>query len=292
MGRHTASLSALALAALAACNTVPEPDDRGESVGYRTGTAEDDFLSNGERGNVNVTEVNWAGSVRLDAQGRAVHDPGDVFIELQNKHPRPMHLTGWILTIDYGTYADGRHWGNTSGLRSRREFVIPPRVNGAPVEPNGFVTIAARDGGAFGRIPCDEAPEDVRVTADGTCFLADYYIEELTLPHGPFEITLRDLDERLIDGGGDDRKLPFAGAWDLVTTRSMERIQLIFNNRGNRDAAWHTYALSDWNDGDRGILHQELRRFVHPDYRARTFASPGMPNSPDYSGFVSSGDFQ
>lgn len=291
MGWRSASIG-VALAALWACDTVPEPDGRGEQVGYRTGTAEDDYRNNGERGQVNITEVNWAGSVRLDADGRAVHDPSDVFIELQNKHPRPVHLTGWIITVDIGVYADGRWWGQSSGVRTRQQFVIPPRINAAPIEPNGFVTIAARDGGAFGRVPCDDAPEDVRVAPDGACYLADYYIPELALTQGPFEIRLQDLDERLIDGAGDDRKMPFSGAWDLVTSRSMERIQLIFNNRGNRDQAWHTYALSDWNGGDRGILHRELRRFVHPDYRARTFASPGMPNSPDYSGFVSSGDFQ
>ncbi len=291
-GTTVLSLAALALA-LSACDTPVEPDDRNEQVGYRTGTAADDYQSNGERGGVNITEVHWAGSVRGgDGETRLFHDPGDIFIELQNKHPRPMHFTGWILTIDTGVYADGRWWGQTSGVRTRREFVIPPRINNAPVEPNAFIVIAARDGGAFGRIPCDDAPQDVRTGVDGDCYLADYYIPDLELPHGPFEITLRDLDERLIDGAGDDRKLPFAGAWDLVTSRSMERIQLIFNNRGNRDQAWHTYALSDWHQGDRAVLHRELRRLVHPDYRTRTFASPGMPNSPDYSGYVSSGDFQ
>ena len=77
-----------------------------------------------------------------------------------------------------------------------------------------------------------------------------------------FEVTLRDLDERLIDHIGDDRKPPFAGSWDGVTSRSMERIQLIFNNRGDRDAAWHSYSLNDFDEDDRGAFHQRLRNQI------------------------------
>ena len=89
-------------------------------------------------------------------------------------------------------------------------------------------------------------------------------------------IDLKDLDERLIDHVGDPRK-PFAGAYDAVTARSMERIQLIFNNRGNRDSAWHTYSLNDFDGGRRAEWHQRLRSRIHPDFNARTFATPGMP---------------
>jgi hypothetical protein len=254
---------------LLGCEPQTEPDGRGEMVGYRSGTAADDYTSNGERGNVSVSEINWAGSV---ANGDNRHDPDDIFIELQNKHPRPVFLKGWILTIEAGHHTDGfRHPSSRRG-RSSVSYVLPLRINGRAVEPNEFVIIAKKRDGAF---------RD-----------ADFFIEDLSIPDGPFEMTLQDLDERLIDHIGDDRKLPFSGAWDGVTARSMERIQLIFNNRGNRDSAWHSYSLNDFDVGRRAQYHQSLRQRVHPDFNGRTFATPGMPNSPDYSGNTSSGSFE
>lgn len=276
----------------------PDPDGRGQQVGYRTGDQSSQWTSSGERGNFNVTEVFWPGSVRGEGAAR-VHDPRDVFIELQNKHPRPMHLTHWILQISSGKFDEGLHPGQTTkvpglpyGVPTRQEYLLPKRVNGQPVEPSEFVVIAASRTGAFGEIDCAQAPEGVRKSPDGRCWLADYYIEDLRLDNAPFEIVLQDSDERLIDQAGDRRKRPFAGSWDLVSARSMERVQIIFNNRGNRDQGWHTYSLNHWEEGEKGALHKDLRRFVHPDYLTHTYATPGMPNSPDYSGFVSSGDFQ
>ena len=257
------------VAVLSACAPEPEPDGRGEQVGYRTGVRGDDFTSNGERGNVNITEIFWTGSVRGD---EAVHDPDDVFIELQNKHPRPIHLTGWLLTIEVGRNLDGQLEANTSGIRDRVTYVIPAREGGQAVEPNGFVVMAAKRDGAFRE--------------------ADYYVESLRIPRAPFDIELRDLDERLMDHVGDDRKPAFAGSWDKVTSRSMERVQVIFGNRGGREAAWHTYSLNDYDTGLRGELHLALRAKTHEEYRLRTFATPGLPNSPDYSGTVSSGSFE
>jgi hypothetical protein len=251
-----------------ACETEVEPDGRNEQVGYRTGTSADDYQSNGERGNVAITEIHWAGSVRNDT---GQYDPKDVFIELQNKHPRPIHLTGWILTIETGFHTEGLHHVPRSE-RSSVSYVLPRRLSGQPVETNGYLVVASRADGAFSN--------------------ADYIIEDLVIPKGPFEVTLQDLDERLIDHVGDDRKLPFAGAWDGHTARSMERIQLIFNNRGNRDSAWHTYSLNDFDSGRRGGWHQELRQYLNPDFAERTMATPGMPNSPDYSGNTSSGSFE
>jgi len=296
----TAAALALGFGALltGGCAPEPEPDRRNEGVGYRSGTEADDWRSSGERGNVNVTEVFWSGSVRGTMENRE-HFAGDVFIELQNKHPRPMNFNGWILQIESGLLNEGR-WheqsGSVPGLQFgvpvRREYVLPQRVNGRPVEANEFVVIAASRTGAFGEIACNVAPPEVRVSPDGRCWLADYYIDDLVITDNPFELMLMDSDERLVDQAGDSRKRPFAGAWDLVTARSMERIQVIFNNRGNRDMAWHSYSLNTWDTGDRGRLHEVLRRYVHPDFRALTYATPGMPNSPDYSGFVSSGDFQ
>jgi hypothetical protein len=252
------------------CETPVEPDDRDQEVGYRTGTRDDGYTSNGERGNVNITEVMWAGSIEGTGPA-ALHHPGDIFIELQNKHPRPIHLTGWQLTIRAGHFSDGLHHESRAD-RSSVTYTLPLRAGGQAVEPNEFVVVATR--------------------ADGAWLDPDYVLPDLRLANGPFAITLRDRDERLIDGAGEDRKPPFAGARDGVTARAMERIQLIFNNRGNRDASWHTYSLNDFDDGERGALHQSLRARVREEYRAATFATPGYPNSPDYSGYISSGSFE
>lgn len=278
-------LALLAAAWLPGCDQMSgtlEKDQRDQQVGYRTGTAADGYRSNGERGNIQISEVNWAGSVRGEAgttRLERVYDPDDDFIELQNKHNRPMYLTGWLITVETGNDSDGHVEGGSRAKPWKRTYVLPAPEDGRPVEPNQFIVIAGKRDGAF---------------AD-----ADYVIEGFSLPDAPFQITLRDLDERLIDGAGDGRKRPFAGGYDLVSVRSMERIQLIFANRGNRESAWHSYALNDAFpglpvdfDGDAAQLHAALRRRVAPEFRAYTLATPGMPNSPDYSGFVSSGDFQ
>ncbi|MBV71446.1 MAG: hypothetical protein CMH52_08845 [Myxococcales bacterium] len=262
-------IASLAIALAMGCGMEPEPDGRGEMTGYRTGTVDDDYTSNGERGNVSISEINWAGSVR---NGDFSHDPNDIFIEMQNKHPRPIFLKGWLLTVEAGFNADGLRQAPSYRDRAKRTYVLPPRENGRPMETNEFIIIAKKRDGAFAN--------------------ADFFIEDLEIPDGPFEMTLQDLDERLIDHIGDDRKLPFAGAWDGVTARSMERIQLIFNNRGNRDSAWHSYSLNDFDDGRRGEFHQMLRQRIDANYLQRTFATPGMPNSPDYSGNISSGTFE
>lgn len=263
-----ALLAALLLTSLCGCERAPDSGIERE-VGYRSGTVDDGYLSNGERGNVQVNEIMWAGSVRGDGLDR-VWDPDDVFIELQNKHPRPIYLHRWQITVEVGHALDGLDETSRDD-RSRITYVIPRRESRQPVQPNEFVVIAAKRDGAFE---------------------ADYYIEGLKLPRTHFQITLQDIDNRLIDGGGDARKPAFAGAFDRVTARSMERIQLIFNNRGNRDASWHTYSLNDFDTDERGALHAGLRDRIREEWRPLTFATPGRPNSPDYSGFISSGSFE
>ncbi|MEE2788095.1 MAG: hypothetical protein VX589_12200 [Myxococcota bacterium] len=294
MIRRRPILLSIFMSVLLGCGQTPEPDGRGEQVGYRSGTADDGYRSNGERGNVQITEIHWAGSVRGQGDD-AIYDPDDVFVELLNKHPRPVHLTGWLLTIEAGHHTDGLRHASSRRWRSEVTYVIPPRLNGAPIEPNERVVLAAKPNGAFRN--------------------ADYYVEGFAIPRGPFELTLQDLDERLIDHVGDSRKLPFAGAWDGFTARSMERTQLIFNNRGNRDSAWHSYSLNDFDenlsyysgtaragDDDSALIPLKdwhdvaspisLRARVHPEYGPRTFATPGLPNTPDYSGIVSAGDYE
>lgn len=260
------ALIVAAVLATAGCNTELEPSGYQFQTGYRSGTADDGYTSNVERGSVWITEVNWAGSVETVDDG-FVHHPDDVFIEVQNKFARPVHLTGWQLIVEAGStneYADPQ--GDED---SEVRYILPPRENGQPVNPNEYVVIAARRDGAFPN--------------------ADYYLEDLKIPYDRWEITIRDLDNRLDDGAGALEYEVFAGAWDGVTARSMERIQLIFSNRGNMDTSWHTYSYNDWSPGE---LHQRLREDIAENFRDRTFATPGYPNSPDYSGNTSSGDFQ
>ncbi len=246
---------------LAAC-TIDDPvPARDQQVGYRTGTADDGYLSNGERGDIMVTEINWAGSVS-GTMGARVHHPDDVFIEFQNKLERPVYITGWNLII---RAAAGRDPLVES--ESERTFVIPEREGGGPIQPNEFVYIAARRDGAF---------------AD-----ADYFIDDLSFPLDGFYMELRDIDDRLMDQAGSQTREPFAGSFDLVTVRSMERIQLIFSNRGTREAAWHSYSLNDWD-----AEHARLTRNIDEAYRALTYASPGVANTPDYSGNTSAGSFE
>jgi hypothetical protein len=263
-------LASAAVLSIVACDLEPQPDQRDQTVGYRSGTVNDDYLSSGERGNVSISEVNWAGSVESVGDG-FIHHPDDVFIELQNRHNRPTHFTRWLLTVETGVAMDTLHAERNDGNRSWA-YILPTRENNRPVEPNEFFVVAARRDGAFQQ--------------------ADYYIEDLHLPDAPFRITLQDLDERLIDSVGDDRKPVFAGAWDGVTSRSMERTQLLFNNRGDRDMAWHSYSLNDFSVEEQATLHERLRSEIAESFRARTFASPGFPSTPDYSGSFSSGDFQ
>ncbi len=254
--------AALAAALLPACTGGPIGDERGQGVGYRAGTEQDGFTSNGERGNVLITEINWAGSVTDDG----VHDPGDIFIELQNKHPRPIHLTGWQLIIEAGSNHPA-HANLSRDERPRVTYVIPPRVGGQPFQPNEYVLIAAKNTGAFRNV--------------------DYLIPDLKIPRDFFEITLRDVDDRLIEPAGSVEQEVFAGSFDLVTVRSMERIQQLFSNGGGGESSWHSYSYNDFDPG-----HAERGEFVAEGFKLFTFASPGKANSPDYSGNTSSGSFE
>lgn len=174
-------------------------------------------------------------------------DPTDVFIELRNESARPMDLSNWIIDLT-GT--------------ARVSWRIP---EGAVVPVGRHAFIAAKSTGCF--------PEP------------DWVIPELKLPNGdPFQLTLRDADERLIEPAGSRDMPPFAGGYDLVVSRSMEKVEMMFGGRGTDPHAWHHYtpAPVDVPNNDRVAEH----------CRVRTLASPGRPNSPDYSGSLSSGSLE
>jgi hypothetical protein len=259
---------ALLVLLLFGCRDLPD-DEHGYQVAVRDGTKGEGYLSSGERGSVLITEINWAGSVKGDKVDHLEHDSKDVFIELQNKTARPVHFTDWLLVIE----SDRVRGALETEDRARDTFVasyrLPKRLGGRPAYTNEYVIIARSRDGAF--------PD------------ADYVIEDLELPTTDFTITLRDIDLRLIDASGSLGERVFAGGWDLVSVRSMERVQLLFTNDGQREASWHAYSLAPWSPTN---LHTMLRARIAPAYAPFTFATPGMANSPDYSGNTSSGSFE
>lgn len=242
----------LPIVLLVGCN--PDPSaEQVQTVGYRTGT--DGGANSGERGSVKISEIMWSGTVR-EVDGGFRWDRGDVFIEIRNEGDRPMNLSGWLLEVE--------------GV-AERTYVIPDHDDPLDVGDHAFVAAQTRDSASG---------------SDNGCFSgATWIIEELELPFGdPFRVTLRDADKRLIEPAGSRDMPPFAGGYDLHTSRSMEKIELMFGGRGNEPQSWHYYT-----DAPVDVPNNDL---VAEDCRVRTLASPGRPNSPDYSGAFSSGSFE
>jgi len=171
------------------------------------------------------------------------HDWDDVFVEFRNASERPVDVTGWRLQVR----------GDT-----QETYRIPETD---PIPPNEFLVIARKEEGAFGDV-------------------ASAFIPRLEFGRKHVKIQLFDADKRLIGSIGSDRRRVFAGGWDTATVRSMERVQLLFDNPGRRSRAWHAYSAN------RGF------ETIRDGYRRRTLASPGAANSQDYSGSTASGSFQ
>lgn len=201
--------------------------------------------NSGERGTIKISEVFWTGSV--DNDGR--WDPSDVFVELRNESNRPVNVSGWQLVLE--------------GSRNKT-WVIPKSELEIPVD--GHVFLASKSDGCF--------PEP------------DFVLEGLRFMFGdPFELTLLDADERLIEPVGSTTAPPFAGGYDGEVARSMERIQLMFGGEGTFPHSWHYYA----EDPNAPFPNDDR---VASDCRERTRASPGRPNSKDYSGAFATGSFE
>ncbi len=134
-----------------------------------------------------------------------------------------------------------------------------------------------------------EVGEHVFLAAKNTgCFPEpDAVIEGLQLPMGDaFYLSLQDVDEHIIDSAGDRGRVrtAYSGGYDFAVSRSMERTEMMFGAQGDTPHAWHFYtpAEVDVPNNDR----------VLAECRARTQASPGRPNSPDYSGAFASGSLE
>jgi hypothetical protein len=203
-----------------------------------------DDESSGERGTVQITEVLWSGSVNNDG----IRDPDDNFIELRNTGDGPVNLSGWQLQI--------------SG-EVNRTLIIPTSDVTLDVGEHGFV--AAKDTGCFPN--------------------ATWVVSELDFGKGDaFQVTIRDQDERLIEPVGSTSMPPFAGGYDLVTSRSMERIELMFGGAGTAPSSWHFYTPTEVDVPNDTNVSETCRNLTH--------ASPGLANSPDYSGSYATGSFE
>lgn len=224
------------VAAGAACNGPPDAE-YDQTPLYRSPA--DEGPTSAERGNVAITEINFAGSVTDDG----THDWDDVFIELRNNGERPVDVSEWRL--------------QTRGDVSET-YRIP---ESDPIPANEFMVIARKTNGAFGEV-------------------ADATIPDLELGRKHVEVSLHDADSRLVGSVGSAEKRVFAGGWDTVTVRSMERVQLLFDNPGRKSRAWHAYS------SNRGF------ETVREGYRERTLASPGAANSRSYAGSTASGNFE
>ncbi|MEZ4461743.1 MAG: hypothetical protein R3E66_18880 [bacterium] len=240
--KHVLSLVMALMAVAAGCDN-SDPGIPDSQPVYRW--QQDGECSSGERGNMMINEINFAGSVRDDG----TFDADDIFIELWNRHPRPINVSNWRLNV----------YGDTDGYVPDRGYLIPTVE--APMAANGYFVIAKKRDGAF---------KDV----------ADVFIDDLELGKKFVELELRDCDQKLMEGAGS-RDLPvFAGGFDLVTVRSMERAQLIFANGGGAPINWHSYSANTAPPS------------VAEGFRQRTLASPGEANSPDYSGAAAAGNFE
>jgi len=175
------------------------------------------------------------------------HYPDDQFIELRNESVRAANVTGWQLEINSGTI---------------RTLIIPEME---PIPVGEHVLLATTNTGCF------PAP--------------DALLPDLNLQYGePFKITLVDSDERLIEPVGGTGSPPYAGGYDLVRSRSMERVELMFGGSGMEPGSWHYYTPVEVD-----VINNDR---IAADCQTFTLASPGRPNSPDYSGAYSTGSFE
>ncbi|MEZ4239593.1 MAG: hypothetical protein R3F59_26240 [Myxococcota bacterium] len=197
--------------------------------------------NSGERGTVKITEILWSGSVTDDG----AWDPEDVFVEFRNESARSVNLSNWVLQMQGSRDVAWR---------------IPQSDLELPVD--GHLFIAAKTTGCF--------PEP------------DLVLPELAFSYGdPFELTLYDSDERLMEPVGSEYAPPFAGGFDGEISRSMERIELMFGGEGGFPHSWHFYT-----DKEVSVPNNDR---IAVGCRERTKASPGRANSPDYSGAFAAG---
>lgn len=244
---------------LAACNADPS-DQLQQTVDYRD--LLDTGATSGERGTIKIAEVMANGTVRADGRW----DPTDVWIELRNESARPVNLSGWFLEIEGSRLRTVRVPASDRRVAVGEQVVITARADGCVRDPDLI------------------APDLV-----------------FPSPGDPFQITLMDADERLIDGAGHADMPPFAGGYDGRAAYAMERIHLMFGQNGGNPQVWQFHNRTPCPNGvaapEDGAANLSCFEAVPnndrllADCRRWTYATPGRPNSPDYSGAYASGGF-
>ncbi len=243
-----------------------DPSDQLEqTVDFRDGVDDDpqgqDEPTTGERGTVKIAEINAAGTVRDDG----TWDPSDVWIELRNEGARPINLSRWRLEVEGPWTYTTRIPTSDRKVDVGEHVVITAKADGCVVEP-------------------DLVASDLRLPTNGDAF----------------QITLLDADEHLIDGAGSDEAPPFAGGYDGRAAYAMERIHLMFGQNGGSPQVWQFHNRTPCPnsvvaaDGGGNLSCFESipnNDRLAPDCRRWTYATPGRPNSPDYSGAYASGGF-
>lgn len=221
-----------------------------------------------KRGCAEIREVNWAGSMKNDG----TYDADDDFIEIQNTDcNKPVDLTDWRIEL-------------TGDVK--RIFYVPAGSNNT-VQPGKFAVIIAKEGGAFRQ---QSDPDYKPIVLPG-----------LFIPERNWSITTRTAENFLMESGvntteADDatsRNFPLSGSFDGYTVRSMERTEDAFEEEGGSISTWH--AATPCNETSPSQQQTTLLgidctstyagatgKYVHAEYRSRTFATPGEKNTPDY----------
>jgi hypothetical protein len=220
-----------------------------------------------KRGCAEIREVNWAGSMKNDG----TYDGDDDFIEIQNTDcNKPIDIADWRIEL--------------TGDVKRIYYV--PKVGNTTIQPGKFAVIIAKAGGAF--------------RDQGNADYTPVVLEGLAIPERNWSITTRTAENFLMESGvntteADDatsRNFPLSGAFDGVTTRSMERTEDQFEEEGGSVSTWHastpcnetspSQAITLYGTNCSASIAGVSGRYVHADYSLRTFATPGEANTPDY----------
>jgi hypothetical protein len=221
-----------------------------------------------KRGCAEIREVNWAGSMRNDG----VYDPDDDFIEIQNTDcNKPVDLTDWRIEF-------------TGDVK--RIFYVPPGPNNI-IQPGQYGVIISKADGAF--------------RDQGNPSYRPIVLPGLFVPERNWAITTRTAENFLMESGINtteadyetSRNVPLSGSFDGYTTRSMERTEDAFEEEGGSVSTWHASTPCNENSPSQQttpLLGTDCLNnyagatgaYVHPNYAARTFATPGEKNTPDY----------
>ncbi len=242
----------LALLVLVGCNPDPLDDPTNAAL---LETVEyrtgEDGTNSGERGTIKITEIGWAGSIACP-EGQSTCERAEATWDRRDVFLELRNESNRPMLLN----------GWRIEMEGTQSWTWIIQGQQQPIGVGDYLLIAAKEDGCFAS--------------------ADVFIPGMYFGWGdPFRLTLRDADERLIEPAGSRSMPPYAGIYDGQVVRSMEKAELMFGGRGSDPESWHHYTKAEV---DRPNNDRIASRCQH-----RTLASPGRPNSPDYSGAFSAG---